>query len=267
MQDRDLKVILEERRKRWAERDHTAAVDRGRLLEYLEHLPVLIERGSFESFVGALPDSYVRRFAPKEIIQHYLSFRHYQPGQTVTILAPLEQRWALTLLTGDHPYLLAQISGTLALYELNILEAEAFTHPEGIVLDHFLIQDGKGYLRDEQRRRKLQVSLEKDDLAGSPLKGLLARSPAGSPCQIFGQNVPELSTTLLSVECPDRIGLLFEIASAISEKNCDISSAYIETNNDRVHDIFLITRQGQPLDAPALSELTDHLTRTLGGTS
>lgn len=263
--DRDLRVILEERRRKWAERDHTAAVDRGKLLEYLEHFPVLIERGSFESFVGALPDSYVRRFAPKEIVKHYLTFRHYQPGQTVTILSPLDQRWALTLLTVDHPYLLAQISGTLAHYELNILEAEAFTHPEGIVLDHFLIQDGKGYLRDEERRRNLQVSLEKDDLAGTSLKRLLTPTPAGIACQILGQNVPELSTTLLSVECPDRIGLLFEIASAISEMSCDISSAYIETNNDRVHDIFLITRQGQPLDAPALAELTDHLAQMLGG--
>lgn len=269
MTDKNLKAILERRRKKWASRE-PGEIDlhRRAISEYLKNFPVQIPRDQFERFIGSLPDAYVRRFSPPEVVKHYIAFRNYQLGQTVTILSPSVDGWNLTILTGDHPYLLAQISGTLTLHDLNILEAEAFTPPERVVLDHFLIQDPGGYLRDESRRRRFQTVLE-EDVRAERLPELLRQKipnlPGLEPSEVVIEvaSLPELSETLVSLECPDRLGLLFRVATALSEKGCDISSAYIDTQEGRVHDIFLVTREGQPLSPDRSDELAEYLRKAL----
>ena len=55
--------------------------------------------------------------------------------------------------------------------------------------------------------------------------------------------------TRLVVEGPDRFGLLFRLARALSESGCNIEIAYIATPASGVHDEFFLSESGGKLRA------------------
>ncbi len=247
-----LKALLEQRRVRAWQESKEAASLRRQIAEAFLLFPGKIPTEEFSRFVAALPDEYILRFPPRDVVKHYISFRNYQSGRPVTILSPREFDYTLTVLTGDHPYLLAQITLCLVQSYLNIREAEVFTHAHGLALDCFLIADTHHLLETDGQKRQFQAGLE-EQIARET--GLLSREadrlhfaplPAAQ-IQISHELLPREGTGILRLECPDHVGLVFRAALTLSLHEASIHSAYIQTDERklRAECLFVLGREGK----------------------
>ena len=63
------------------------------------------------------------------------------------------------------------------------------------------------------------------------------------------------------VEGPDRFGLLFRLARALSEGGCSIEIAYIATPESGVHDEFFLSEAGEKLRPETKAALEASLRR------
>jgi [protein-PII] uridylyltransferase len=151
------------------------------------------------------------------------------------------------VVAADHPGLLAQIAGALALNGLNILSAQVFTTGDGVALDLFDVVPAFRGEVDEDRWRRFRGDLRK------ALEGRLSleyrvrekrrhyRAPrADVPVEVQVDNAVSDFSTVIEVGAPDRIGLLFELALAFHELELDVHVAKVATYGTRVIDAFYV---------------------------
>jgi [protein-PII] uridylyltransferase len=76
-------------------------------------------------------------------------------------------------------------------------------------------------------------------------------------------NQTSATSTLIHLVAQDRPGLLYDVASLISERGCNIEVVLVDTEAKKAIDVFYVTRRGQKLDDEAAGALCDamrHLT-------
>lgn len=168
----------------------------------------------------------------------------------------------LTVVTRDHPGLFSQISGVISLHDINILNANAYTWGNGIVIDILQLT----YPPDPLKLRKTLIQIEEDmkkainnelDLAAL----LAGKKPLFIPQQIHKKiTVPPKVVinnnesdffTVIEVQSQDKIGLLYTITNTLLDFGLDIRFAKISTKADLVLDYFYVKdKYGE--------KLTDH---------
>jgi [protein-PII] uridylyltransferase len=146
----------------------------------------------------------------------------------------------------------------MTLSGLSILGAQAFTTEDGLALDVFEV---RGAFEEE-------VSADRWDRFGSlitdALRGRLDLRkrvhslrahyrPAAGAIPVTVRIDEEASDfyTVVEVSGPDRLGVLFDLASTLSDQDLDVHVAKVATYGARVVDVFYVRDSaGQKLDDP-----------------
>ncbi|RUM27463.1 [protein-PII] uridylyltransferase [Rhizobium vallis] len=156
----------------------------------------------------------------------------------------------ITVLSPDHPRLLAVIAGACAAAGANIVDAQIFTTSDGRALDTIHVSREFADDADELRRAATIGRMIEDVLSGRKrLPEVIAtrtRNRKKSKAFVIPPSVNITNSlsnkfTVIEVECLDRPGLLSEITAVLSDLSLDIQSARITTFGEKVIDTFYVT--------------------------
>jgi [protein-PII] uridylyltransferase len=157
----------------------------------------------------------------------------------------------LTVVAPDHPRLLSIIAGACAASGANIVDAQIFTTTDGLALDTIAISRAFDRDEDELRRAaRVADAIEKALRGEIRLSDAIAnRMGAPKPVDKTFPLAPEVTIdnnlsnkyTVLEVSGLDRPGLLFDLTSALSRLNLNISSAHVATFGEKAVDVFYVT--------------------------
>jgi [protein-PII] uridylyltransferase len=156
----------------------------------------------------------------------------------------------LTLLAPSYPRLLALFAGACASAGANISGAHISTTRDGLALDTFLLLRQFELDEDELRRaRRIAETIERLLKGEVHLRPLMAmRRERRGPHRAFRvapevliDNAPSHPFTVIEVAGLDRPGLLYELTTALSDLNLDITSAHVTTFGEKAVDVFYVT--------------------------
>jgi [protein-PII] uridylyltransferase len=154
--------------------------------------------------------------------------------------------------------LFAAIAGTLTAQGVNILSVHLNTRNDGVAIDSFKVSDTVGEplsdpLRWEQIDNAIKRALSGElDVASAVEKKLKAHSARMKSrkrnlftdkmnTRFAWDNQSSDRSTILEVTTPDRLGLAYKIANALSALSLDIGFAKVATEKHLALDIFYVT--------------------------
>ncbi|MFA7344479.1 MAG: [protein-PII] uridylyltransferase [Terrimicrobiaceae bacterium] len=228
-----------------------------------------------EAHFHFMPDRYFQMFEHEEIAAHLRLFRTFFENQRKDdslALAPVfhwqsrpDQSHSEVWVCGwDRPRLLERIAGAFLSAQINILSADIFTRSDSLALDIFRVASTghepvtgqKDITRVETR---LADSLAVEDFDFTPLisRDTRLRSYKLSqdfdlPTRITIENSSHPIYTLLDIQTPDRLGLLYDLLRAMGSAGLIIELSRITTEMDVAMDSFYIhSKDGQKISDPA----------------
>ena len=155
--------------------------------------------------------------------------------------------------TWDREHLLAKIAGSFSVVPLNILSADIFPREDHTVLVIFRVCGMKGHAVTDVRDRAmventLRRALEVEIFEFAPL---LEQARAKIqyrrlqelefPAGITIDNKAHPAYTLVQIEAPDRVGLLYDLLTALGLEGANIVLSRISTQKGAAIDTFYIT--------------------------
>ena len=202
------------------------------------------------AYLERLPRAYLLAVQPEDVAAHFSLLSPAIGSTDVRTLARAGARhgtWELAIVAADRPGLLGRMAGSIALAGLSILSAQAFTTEDGVAMDLFVVEPAFHGEIDEERWRTVRHTLRK------ALEGRLSleyrvrekRRHYPSPAADVATEVRVLNdvsdfATVVEVEAPDRLGLLFDLARTFEELHLDVSLAKVATYGHRVIDAFYV---------------------------
>ena len=222
-----------------------------------EHL-----RGELPDWPAAAFEAYAARHTPaywlktdeaRRLKQARFVHEAEKAGRTVDTAYETDQFRGvteLTVLSPDHPRLLAIVTGACAAAGGNIVDAQVFTTTDGMALDTIVLS--RAFDRDEDELRRAERVAKAIERA---LKGEVkiadlvdGKRPSKPPSKAF--HVPpevaidnSLSSrqTVIEISGLDRPGLLYDLTTALGKLNLNIASAHIVTFGEKAVDVFYVT--------------------------
>jgi [protein-PII] uridylyltransferase len=233
-----------------------------------------------------MPASYFLHANPAEIAEHLRAVHalivSVLADQPDAALSP-QIRWStegaetlVQVVTWDRAGLFGRMAGAFAVAGINIMSCRAFSRSDHVAIDLFRV-----VLPTEQSdatRAKFVEALEStlvhevdlreridiDDQRQARLQPKRRPSLSDTPV-VRVYDAPELSRTVVEIQAPDRLGLLFRLGSTIRDAGYAITFANIATEKGYALDTFYLTPepsvQSKPISLPALeAELLKVLT-------
>jgi [protein-PII] uridylyltransferase len=216
---------------------------------------------SAKAFPGASVDDYVARHYPdywlrtdpRKQLDHFRLVQRAEESElkfaTDVATDAFTAVTELSVLAPNHPRLLALFAGACAAAGANIVGAYISTTRDDFALDTFLLQrefDEEDELRRAQRVGQIIEQLLMGQLRLSELmakrRSASSRTRAFSvPPEVVVDNALSDQFTVIEVSGLDRPGLLYDLTSALSDLNLDITSAHITTFGEKAVDAFYVT--------------------------
>jgi [protein-PII] uridylyltransferase len=220
-----------------------------------------------EAHFDFMPDNYFRGSEVGDIVKDLKIVRYFLEnatggGDDALIPAirweafPDQGHSIVSFCTWDRTQLLAKIAGSFSVVPLNILSADIFTRGDNTVLDVFRVCDTKDRAVTEQREiaeveKTLRHALEETNFDFAPLiekarKAARSKPPSDLefPTLISVDNKAHPNYTLLQIQTPDRLGLLYDLLSCFSAEGVSTVISRISTQNGAAIDTFYVTDGG-----------------------
>ncbi len=233
----------------------------------------MVFRPEVAAFLEGFPRRYLKTHTPAEILGHFRLAQELAQQPVRLSLAHHRAHHQLLVLTSDHPFLFAAITGTLSAFGMNIVAAEAFSNRAGTVLDTFRFTDLHRTLELNPDEGDRLLDTLKDAILGQVDVAKLIEGRAERPAlgrasyrvetRIRFDSEASASSTLLEVITRDRHGLLYRIANVLSAHGCNIEVVLVDTQGQKAIDVFYLTRDGAPLDPEWQAALGAELRRVL----
>ena len=155
----------------------------------------------------------------------------------------------LTVLSPDHPRLLAIVTGACAAAGGNIVDAQIFTTTDGMALDTIVLSRAFDRDEDELRRAERVAKAIERALKGEVKIADLVESKRPSkpskafhvPPEVNIDNSLSSRQTVIEISGLDRPGLLYDLTTALGKLNLNIASAHIATFGEKAVDVFYVT--------------------------
>lgn len=229
--------------------------------DFLARLPLAVDREHFTRFCLGFPRRYLATTSPVEIVKHYALVESLGSRAAISSLSREAELWKMCLLARDRTFLFTSIAGTLSLFGINVVGAEAFANRNAIILDTFTFQDVEKRLEDGAERRRFQAFVEevaegKRDLHAELQDRRRSSATVSRALAVAWDDEAHPFATLLKVRGQDRFGLLYDLSRVLSEAGCSIEIAHIETVGGSVRDDFFLTLGAHKLDAETKAGLT-----------
>ena len=233
-----------------------------------------------EAHFEYMPDNYFRTFGAGYIVAHLDLFRTlwyntYLRDEPATAPAlhweavPEQGHSVVSICTWDRQHLLASIAGAFAVASVNIMSADIFIRGDNLALDVFRLRDKKmGPVTDPHEiatvESILRTALLEERFDFDPLLANVRRKTATClpdiefPTRISVENKSHPTCTLIQVETPDRLGLLYDLVSCLGRNNVYITLSRISTEKGAAIDTFYVTdaiTRGKITDAKRIEQL------------
>ncbi|MEI7958006.1 MAG: [protein-PII] uridylyltransferase, partial [Verrucomicrobiota bacterium] len=217
--------------------------------------------GEVDAHFLFMPEVYFNSFEEIAIASHIRLFRTFFEAREEDGLTPAI-RWIarpdrghseLWVCTWDRRHLLAKIAGSLAVAHLNILSADIYTRGDNLVFDVFRVCDTKF----EAVTNAKDIALVEDTLVESlsnedfdfsaALQKAMNRRPyhlsqeLEFPTRIVVDNDAHPIYTVVDIQTPDRLGLLYNILTGFGEVGLNIALSRIATEKGAAIDSFYVT--------------------------
>src|SRR5438128_3375366 len=216
-----------------------------------------------EAHFDFMPDNYFRAFNVPEIVGHLELFRGFLENVSLRGDQPLapainwkafpEQGHSIvSFCTWDREQLLAKIAGSFSVVPINILSADIFSRGDNVVLDIFRVCDTRARAVTDKAElelveKTLHAALESVDFDF----GQLMEKARGQsrhrlvqeiefPTRIGMDNRAHPTYTLIQIQTPDRLGLLYDLLACLDREGVSIALSRISTQNGAAIDTFYV---------------------------
>ncbi len=161
----------------------------------------------------------------------------------------------LTVISPDRPGLFSRVAGVLALHGLDVLDAAAYTHHNGMALETFRVESAYGptiawdrVRTDIEQSLAGRLALEARLRDRARVYGRSRPPAAAGSSEVVVDNELSSRATVLEVHAPDAVGLLYRITRAMADLDLDINSAKVQTlGADVVDSFYVVEKDGQKI--------------------
>lgn len=241
-------------------------------------------REEIEAHFEFMPDRYFQTHTAPDVAEHVRLFRDFFTSRFGGDASPLVPavRWVprehqghteVWICGWDRRELLARIAGSFSSAGLNILSADVYTRGDSLVLDFFRVcTTSYEAVTDEREWRSFEKRLTAV-LAGEDYdfsehlaktkkrRGFHLSQELDFPTRISIENDAHPIYTLIDVQTPDRLGLLYMLLRAIGRAGAHIHLSRIATEKGAAIDTFYVTdAEGRKMkDKNSIARLQDAL--------
>jgi len=233
-----------------------------------------------ENHFQSVPERYFQSHDVNEIVGHIRLFRNWletrfkNPGEALAPAVrwhskPTQGHSEVWICTWDRAALMAKIAGSFATVSINILSADAYTRTDNLMLGVFRVCDVNFAPVTQERDQRavediLRQALRKAEFDFSPL---LTHARARSayhqppemdfPTKLVISNEVHPTYTVIDLQTPDRLGLLYDVLYCFSGLRVTIAHSRVATEKGAAFDSFYVTDfEGRKLTSEAtLSQL------------